>query len=78
MKELVWLLPFSSIYLQDVQMEPEQLIPRLAAISEANPNVRIFVRGDRSVPYGEVVELMGRIQASGFERVALVAELPEQ
>lgn len=65
------------LYLQDVQMEPELLIPRLSAVAEANPDVRIFVRGDRSVPYGEVVELMGRIQASGFERVALVAELPE-
>ena len=66
------------LYLQDVQVEADQLILRLAAISEANPNVRIFVRGDRSVPYGEVLELMGRIQASGFERVALVAELPDQ
>ena len=66
------------MYLQDVQVEADQLIPRLAAISEANPSVRIFVRGDRSVPYGEVLELMGRIQASGFERVALVAELPDQ
>lgn len=66
------------LYLQDVMIEPDQLIARLRAISDANPNLRIFVRGDRSVPYGEVVELMGRVQASGFERVALVAELPDQ
>ena len=66
------------LYLQDVMIEPDQLIARLRAISEANPGLRIFVRGDRTVPYGEVVELMGRVQASGFERVALVAELPEQ
>lgn len=66
------------LYLQDVMIEPDQLIARLRAISEANPDLRIFVRGDRTVPYGEVVELMGRVQASGFERVALVAELPEQ
>ena len=54
------------------------LIPRLSAISDANPDVRIFVRGDQSVAYGEVVQLMGRIQTAGFERVALVAELPQE
>ncbi|MEK9532024.1 MAG: protein TolR [Alphaproteobacteria bacterium] len=64
------------IYLQEVEIEPEQIIPRLAAIQEANPNLRIFVRGDRLVAYGEVIELMGRIQSAGFERVALVAQLP--
>lgn len=66
------------IYLQENVIEPETLIPRLSAVSEANPDVRIFVRGDRSVSYGEVVELMGRIQSAGFERVALVAQLPEE
>ena len=66
------------LYLQDNQIDPEALIPRLSAISEANPSVRIFVRGDKSVAYGEVVQLMGRIQTAGFERVALVAELPQE
>ena len=66
------------LYLQDNEIAPEALIPRLSAISEANPSVRIFVRGDKSVAYGEVVQLMGRIQTAGFERVALVAELPQE
>ncbi|MGC6537246.1 MAG: protein TolR [Candidatus Puniceispirillaceae bacterium] len=65
------------LYLQDNQIDGETLIPRLRAVSEANPDIRIFVRGDQSVPYGEVVQLMGRIQTAGFERVALVAELPQ-
>lgn len=65
------------LYLQDNQIDAESLIPRLSAVSDANPDVRIFVRGDRDVSYGEVVELMGRIQTAGFERVALVAQLPE-
>ena len=67
-----------TIYLQDTAIEAENLIPRLSAISEANSQARIFVRGDRSVAYGEVLVLMGRIQSAGFERVALVAELPEE
>ena len=67
-----------SLYLQETVVEPEVLIPRLKAISDANPDVRIFVRGDRAVSYGEVLSVMGRIQSAGFEKVALVAKLPEK
>ena len=67
-----------SLYLQETVVEPEVLIPRLKAISDANPNIRIFVRGDRAVSYGEVLSVMGRIQSAGFEKVALVAQLPEK
>ena len=67
-----------SLYLQETEMDPEQLIPRLKAISGANPSVRVFVRGDSSVAYGDVLAVMGQIQSAGFERVALVARLPEQ
>ena len=67
-----------TLYLQETEMLPDQLIPRLRAISNANPDVRIFVRGDADVAYGDVLGVMGRIQAAGFERVALVARLPEQ
>ena len=66
-----------SLYLQETVVESEALIPRLKAISDANPDVRIFVRGDRAVSYGEVLSVMGRIQSAGFEKVALVAKLPE-
>ena len=65
------------LYLQDTEIASDQLIPRLSAIGKANKDVRIFVRGDKDVAYGEVLVLMGRIQSAGFERVALVAELPE-
>ncbi|MEC7243543.1 MAG: protein TolR [Pseudomonadota bacterium] len=67
-----------ALFLQDNEIEPDKLIPRLSAIGEANKDVRIFVRGDKQVAYGEVMRLMGRIQSAGFERVALVAELPEE
>jgi len=49
----------------------------LQAVSDANPDIRIFVRGDASVSYGDVLGVMGRIQAAGFIKVALVAKLPE-
>ena len=38
-----------SLYLQEAMVETDALIPRLKAISNANPNVRVFVRGDAAV-----------------------------
>ena len=67
-----------SLYLQESEVESEGLIPRLQAISNANPDVRIFVRGDAAVSYGDILGVMGRIQAAGFSKIALVAKLPEK
>ena len=66
-----------SLYLQEAAVDAKVLVPRLKAISNANPDVRIFVRGNRAVTYGDVLGVMGSIQAAGFEKVALVAQLPE-
>ena len=66
-----------SLYLQEAEVDSDALIPRLRAVSEANPDIRIFVRGDAAVTYGDILGIMGRIQAAGFSKVALVAKLPE-
>ena len=65
------------IFIQDAEVSPEDLIPRLKAISKVNSKTRIFVRGDNLLPYGEVIEIMGKIQSAGYEKVALVAKLPD-
>ena len=65
------------IFIQDAVVSPEELIPRLKAISKVNSKTRIFVRGDNLLPYGEVIVIMGKIQSAGYEKVALVAKLPD-
>ena len=65
------------IYLQETQMEPAQLVARLQAITNADKEARIFVRGDKGISYGKVMEVMGTISAAGFTKIALVAELPK-
>jgi len=62
-----------AIYVQDTAMDLGQVVPRLQAISKHNPKVRIFVRGDASVDYGRVMEVMGVLNAAGFSHVALIA-----
>ena len=64
------------IYLQETELELEALVPRLAAITGNNSDVRIFVRGDKAINYGRIMEVMGTVNIAGFSKVALVAELP--
>ena len=64
------------IYLQDSLIEIENLVPRLVAITENKPDTRIFVRGDQSISYGQIMEVMGTVNFAGFKRVALIAEMP--
>ncbi|MFA4994562.1 MAG: protein TolR [Bdellovibrionales bacterium] len=64
------------IYLQDKPIRLESIVPKLKAITGANSKARIFVRGDKGLAYGRIMELMGAISSAGFTKVALVAELP--
>jgi biopolymer transport protein TolR len=50
------------------------LASKLAAISDNKLDRRIFVRGDKGVPYGRIMEVMATITQSGFSKVALLAE----
>jgi len=65
------------LYIQERTIEVSQLLPRLKAISSGNKNLRIYVRGDKDVPYGIVLDTIARIKNSGFKKVALVAKLEE-
>lgn len=62
------------IYLQETEIDLQGLVPRLAAITSNNPDVRIFVRGDASINYGRVMEVMGTINTAGYRKVALVTQ----
>ncbi len=65
------------LFLQETKIDLENLVPKLQAIMDAKPGTRIFVRGDQGLAYGRVMELMGRLNAAGFNKVALLAELPK-
>ena len=65
-----------SVFLMDSELDLETLVARLRAITNNNNEARIFVRGDKAINYGRVLEVMGAISAAGFNKVALVAEVP--
>ena len=60
------------IYLQDTPIDIEELGPRLEAIAQNGYDQRVFVRGDRTVAYGAVAEVMGLLSSAGFTRIGLV------
>ena len=72
--------PEGRIFLQETEVPLEGLVPRLQAIMreqpQGAPERRIFVRGDRAISYGRVMEVMGTIAGAGFTRVALLSEQP--
>ena len=63
------------IFLQETAVEADDtLVPKLQAITHNNPEASIYVRGDRAINYGRVLEVMSMISAAGFTKVSLVAE----
>src|SRR3954449_12273809 len=62
------------VYLQDDQVPLGDVVEKLKAIARNNPDRRIFVRGDKDLAYGRIMELMGIITQGGFTHVALLAE----
>ncbi len=63
-----------AIFLQETEVVLDELIPKLQAITERRAETRIFVRGDRDIAYGHVMEVMGAVNGAGFANVALVTE----
>ena len=62
------------IYIQEHQVSYQKMIPKLLAIAKNRTDTRIYVRGDRTINYGRVLEVMGMLSGSGFTKVALISE----
>ena len=62
------------IFLQETEIELDKLVPKLLAITQNGYDQRIYVRGDRQVGYGKVMEVMGTISTAGFTRIGLVTQ----
>ncbi len=61
------------VFLNDTPMTAEQLTVKLSAIAAARPDRQLYVRADQSVPYGQVMRVMGAVRDAGLVRVGLVA-----
>ena len=66
------------VYIGETKVEVDNLIPRLNAITEQNTEARIYIRGDRVVAYGRIMEIMSIINSAGYIKVALITQNLEQ
>ena len=62
------------IYIQEHQVTYQKMVPKLLAIAKNRTDTRIYVRGDKTINYGRVLEIMGMLSGSGFTKVALISE----
>ncbi len=65
-----------TIFIQDTPVVFEELASRLQAITENKPDTRIYIRADKTIEYGKVMDVMGLLTAAGFSKVALITETP--
>ena len=62
------------IFIQETKVEYEKIIAKIMAVSNNRTDTRIYVRGDKTINYGRVLEIMGMLSGSGFTKVALISE----
>ena len=62
------------IFVQDTEISLEKLIPKLISISKNRNDRKIFIRADKVLSYGRVVEVMAVITSAGFNKIALVTD----
>ncbi len=62
------------IYIQETPVPLKELQAKLSAITGQKKDTRIFVRGDKNVDYGKMMEVVGEINAAGFGKVALITD----
>jgi len=71
---IVSLASDGSIYVREEQVTNDTLIPTLVALRQAEGDTVVYVRGDKTRPYGEVMEILGRVGQSGYARVSLLSQ----
>jgi biopolymer transport protein TolR len=67
-----------NIFLQNTPIAADELVPKLQAIAENGYEQRIFVRGDQTVDYGRVMQVMGLLNAAGFTHIGLVTQIEKK
>jgi len=64
----------NTIYMGDTEVDTAKLVGLLGAMTEGQTDRRIYIRGDRGIPYGRIMEIIGAVNGAGFTKVALISE----
>ena len=62
------------VFLGETRYELAELSAKLKAVHEEKPDQRVFIRGDKAINYGRMMEVMGVVIDSGFRQLGLLGE----
>jgi biopolymer transport protein TolR len=62
------------IYLGETRYEPDVLATKLKSVHDEKPDQRVFIRGDKTINYGRMMQVMGIVIDSGFRQLGLLGE----
>jgi len=65
------------VFVKDLPVHPTQLAERLTPMLRARGDESVYLKGDRDVPYGRVVEVLDALHRGGILKVGMVTEKPE-
>ncbi len=66
------------LFIRDEKVDDASLVRRLSELRQAEGDAILFVRADRKIPYGDVMEILGRLGASGYSRISLLSQSQKQ
>ena len=67
-----------NVYLQDNQVATEDLVERVSDQIKTRGDESVFLKGDREVPYGKIIEVLDILHRGGIVRVGMITERPPQ
>lgn len=62
------------IFVGETEVKRDRLVSLMQAMTNSDPERRIFVRGDQGLPYGQIMDILGTLNGAGFRKVALITE----
>jgi TolR protein len=62
------------VFVRDTPIHPSQLVDRLSPILAAKGDQSVFLKGDRELPYGKIIEVLDLLHQGGITQVGLVTE----
>src|SRR5204863_5526797 len=66
-----------AIFISETSVPVDALIARLQAVTGNNPDAVLYVRGDKEINYGRVLEVMSLVSPAGFKEVSIAPEAPK-
>jgi biopolymer transport protein ExbD/biopolymer transport protein TolR len=73
----VAITPEGELFLGEEKLDASAFDERISAAARESPDIEVQLRADKRTPYGQVAELIGRVQKAGLNRIAFVTEAAE-